>query len=128
MFFLLVGTADCRLIGISDGPVFDLMTSNLFEIDSIPCDDGCGVGDGDGGFSKVLDADAKASPLQISKNSIGCNIEFENAQLRKTIDCLLGRGTIRSVRRDESHWGRDPFCVSCVAIDDGENQCAKHRS
>src|SRR5262249_22498691 len=104
------------------------MISNLFEIDSIACDDGCGVGDGNGGYSQVLAADAKAPPLQISQNGIVCNIEFENAQLRKTIDCLLGRGAIRSVRRDESHWDRDPFCVSCVTIDDAENQCARHRS
>jgi hypothetical protein len=54
-FFVLAGNADCgsnrRMIGMSDGPIFDLQTGNLSEIDSIACDDNCAVGDGDGGYS-----------------------------------------------------------------------------
>jgi hypothetical protein len=43
--------ADRRLIRMSDGPIFDLQTGNLSEIDSIACDDNCAVDDGDGGYS-----------------------------------------------------------------------------
>jgi len=49
--FILVGGEDWRLSGMSEGPVFDLQTGNLPEIESIACDDDCAIGDGDGGYS-----------------------------------------------------------------------------
>jgi hypothetical protein len=88
MFFVLLGTADWRLIGISDGPVFDLQTGNLSEIDSIACDDDCAVGNGYGGYSQILAAGAKALSFQVFENSNGCGIKFENVQLRQIVDRL----------------------------------------
>lgn len=91
--------------GTLDGPVFDLQTGNLAEIDSITCDNDCAIGYGYGGYSQILAADAKASLLQILKNGNGCSIKFEDVQLRQIVDRL----TKPAVRYGQGVRGRRLF-------------------